>query len=179
MANKNENNNSKLLIILLALVTVAAVCVTVWALFFRKPDVVLAPDYAPQETEAHAETIPDDNSEKMDAPEGGGAVSLIYMTEVTVDLSEKAASLMFGNPQKSTQDMVVQIVVKDTVIAQSGRLTPGNRVTTLDLLADAPKLGTGTYTSENCKFVVLYYNQESGEKAILNTEIPITVTVQE
>lgn len=178
MANKNENNNSKLLIILLALVTVAAVCVTVWALFFRKPDVVLAPDYAPQETEAHAETIPDDSGDKMDAPEGGGAVSLIYMTEVTVDLSDKSASLMFGNPQKSTQDMVVQIVVKDTVIAQSGKLTPGNRVTTLDLLADAPKLGVGGYT-EDCKFIVLYYNQESGEKAILNTEIPITVTVQE
>ena len=177
--NNNQKNNTKLLIILLALVTLAAICVTVWALFFRKPDVVLAPDYAPQETEANAEAIPDDSGDKMDAPEGGGAVSLIYMTDVTIDLSDKSATLMFGNPQKSTQDMVVQIVVKDTVIAQSGKLTPGNRVTTLDLLADAPKLGAGTYTSENCKFVVLYYNQESGEKAILNTEIPITVTVQE
>lgn len=127
----------------------------------------------------NVETIPDDNGDKLDAPEGGGAVSLIYTTNVTIDLSDKKATLLFGNPKKSTQDMVVQIVVKDQVIVQSGSITPGNRVTTLDLLSDVLELGVGTYTSENCKFVVLYYDQDSGEKAILNTEIPITVTIQE
>ena len=74
--------------------------------------------------------------------------------------------------------MVVQIVVKDRIVVQSGRITPGHRVTTLDLLRDAPVLSPGTYTSEGCKLVVLYYDPSSGERAILNTEIPVTVTVR-
>ena len=176
--------NKKTMIILiavLAVITLACVTTVIVVLVGQnnEPPTVLAPDYAPQEEDPNAEKIPDDTGDKLDAPDGGGAVSLIYTTNVTIDLSDKKATLLFGNPQKSTQDMVVQIVVKDQVIVQSGRITPGNRVTALDLLSDAPTLGAGTYTSENCKFVVLYYDQDSGEKAILNTEIPITVTVQE
>lgn len=180
---ENKETKSKklmiLLIALLALIAVVSATVAVVVLLDRNEPTVLAPDYAPQEEDPNAEKIPDDTGDKLDAPDGGGAVSLIYTTNVTIDLSDKKATLLFGNPQKSTQDMVVQIVVKDQVIVQSGRITPGNRVTALDLLSDAPTLGAGTYTSENCKFVVLYYDQDSGEKAILNTEIPITVTVQE
>jgi hypothetical protein len=98
---------------------------------------------------------------------------------VTVDLSDNKAELLFGNPQKSNQDIVLQIVVKGQVIVQSGRIVPGNRVKSLGLLADAPVLGAGIYSNENCKFVVLYYDRESGEKSILNTEIPVTVTVRD
>ena len=29
------------------------------------------------------------------------------------------------------------------------------------------------------KFVVFYYDSDTGEKAVVNTEIPITITVQE
>ncbi len=175
--------NKKTMIILiavLAVITLACVTTVIVVLMDRnEPPTILSPDYAPEEEDPNAEKIPDDNSDKLDAPDGGGAVSLIYTTNVTVDLSDKKATLLFGNPKKSNQDMVVQIVVKGQIIVQSGRITPGNRVTTLDLLHDAPQLGSGTYTSENCKFVVLYYDQNSGEKAILNTEIPITITVQE
>jgi hypothetical protein len=175
--------NKKTMIILiavLAVITLACVTTVIVVLIDRnEPPTILSPDYAPEEEDPNAEKIPDDNGDKLNAPDGGGAVSLIYTTNVTVDLSDKKATLLFGNPKKSNQDMVIQIVVKGQVIIQSGRITPGNRVTTLDLLHDAPQLGAGTYTSENCKFVVLYYDQSSGEKAILNTEIPITVTVQE
>ncbi len=166
----------KKLILLLLAVTLAAVAVTVWALFFRAPAVVLAPDYAPQETEAHAETIGDDTGEKMDQPQGGGSVSLTYSKDVTIDLSDKRAQLYFANPGKSNQDMVVQIVIQDTVLVQSGLLTPGNQVTQLDLLSGADRqLAPGGYEG---KFVVLYYDPVSSEKAILNTEIPLTITVQ-
>ena len=84
---------------------------------------------------------------------------------------------MFANPSKSTADMVLQIVIKDTVIVQSGRLLPGNKVTALDLLDGAEnQLAAGGYDG---KFIVLYYDQQSGEKAMVNTEIPVTVTVTE
>lgn len=172
-----KKDRSKLLILILLVITAAAICVTIWALFFREPDVVLAPDYAPREEEQRAETIPNDSGEKMENPEGGGSVSLTYSREVTIDLSEKTASLLFANPGKSNQDMVLQIVIQNTVIVQSGTLKPGNQIMVLDLLEGAEKkLSAGTYEGN---FNVLYYDPESGEKAIVNTEIPITVAVKE
>lgn len=162
---------------LLILITAAALAVTVWALFFRNQDSVLPPDYAPVEEEPNAQPIEDDSDEKLQAQEGGGAVSLTYSTEVAIDLSQKNANLLFANPGKSLQEMVVQIVIEDTVIVQSGTLKPGRQVTTLNLMEGAEKqIQTGGY---NGKFVVFYYDPDSGEKAVVNTEIPITITVQE
>ena len=172
---ENKKSKSNLLILVLLIITVIAICVTVWALFFRDTGPVLAPDYAPQEEEQNAETIPGDTGEKLDNPEGGGSVSLTYSREVSIDLSDETATLLFANPGKSNQDMVLQIVIQDTVIVQSGTLKPGNQVTALDLLdGAAKKLSAGTYEGN---FNVLYYNPETGEKAIVNTEIPITITV--
>jgi hypothetical protein len=176
-----KKKTALILVALLATVTVACVSTVIAVLVGRNdpPPTNIAPDYAPKDEEPNAETIPHDTGDKMEQPEGGGAVSLIYTSAATVDLSERKVSLLFGNPQKSNQDVVVQILVKDHIILQSGRLTPGHRVTTLDLPEDTPLLGAGTYTEENCKFVVLYYDPVTGEKAILRTEIPITVTVKE
>lgn len=172
---KQKQDKSKWLILLLLLITLLAVGVTVWALFFRDTGPALAPDYAPQEMEQHAETIPDDDGEKLDAPEGGSSVSLTYSNKVTIDLSDKAASLYFANPGKSNQDMMLQISIQDTVILQSGILNPGQQVKLLDLLEGAEEqLAVGGYEG---KFVVLYYDPASGEKAMVNTEIPITINV--
>ena len=170
-------NTKKVLIPVLLLITLVAVGVTIWALCFRDTAPVLSPDYAPVEEESNAEPIEGDSDEKLEAEEGGGAVSLTYSNEVTIDLSDKTASLMFANPGKSLQDMVVQIVIDDTVIVQSGTLKPGNQVTTLNLLDGAAnQLQPGGYDG---KFVVFYYDPDTGEKAVVNTEIPITITVQE
>ena len=180
---KYENNTNQkkttIIIAILALITVAALCVTMWALFLREPDdnnkVILNPDYAPQNKEENAETIPDDTGDKMENPEGGGAVSLTYSNEVTIDISDKAAALYFANPGKSNQDMVIQIAIQDTIILQSGTLSPGNQVKLLNLLEGAEDmLQPGGYEG---KFIVLYYDQTSGEKSMVNTEIPITINV--
>lgn len=174
---KKHQNHGRILIVLLLLVTAAAVCVTVWALFFRSEEKVLAPDYAPIEKEEHAETIENDTEEKLDKPEGGGSVSLTYSDEISIDLSEKCANLYFANPGKSNQDMVVQLMIQDTVIVQSGTLAPGNQVSKLDLLDGAEKqLSAGGYEG---KFVILFYDQDSREKAMVNTEIPVSITVSE
>lgn len=84
------------------LITVAAVGVSIWAIWFRDSAPVLAPDYAPRQLEENAEPLGDDGDEK--------------------------------------------------------RLTAGGY---------------------NGKFIVLYYDRTSGEKAMINTEIPVTVTVTE
>ncbi len=178
--NQNKKlNKTTIIIVILAVITVAALCVTLWALFLREPDdnnkVILTPDYAPQQKEENAKPIPDDTGDKLDAPEGGGAVSLTYSNEVTVDLSDKAAALYFANPGKSTQDMVLQIAIQDTIILQSGTLSPGYQVKLLNLLEEAEDmLQPGGYEG---KFIVLYYDQTSGEKSMVNTEIPITINV--
>ncbi len=175
--NKKENKKKYLLILLLLLITVTAVAVSVWAIWFRDSAPILAPDYAPRQIEENAEPIGDDGAEKLSQPEGGGAIGLTYAKEVTISLSDKNAAIMFANPTKSNQDMVLQLAIDDVVVLQSGRLEPGNRVSSLGLLDGAEKrLTAGGY---NGKFVVLYYDRTSGEKAMLNTEIPVTVTVTE
>lgn len=171
------DKSKKLLIILLVLITVAALAIAAWALFFRNSGPALTPDYAPQETEGNAETLPGDDGNKLESPEGGGAVSLSYAKEVTIDLSDAVANLYFANPGRSNQDMVLQLVVQEQILLQSGKLTPGHQVTKLDLLDGAAKmLSPGIYEG---KFVVLYYNQETGEKAVVNTDIPVKITVAE
>ena len=173
--DKRQKKYLLLVLLLLLLITLLASCTTIWALFFRDSGPTLAPDYAPQEMEQHAETIPDDSGEKLEKPEGGGSVSLTYSNKVTIDLSDKAASLYFANPGKSNQDMLIQIAIQDTVIVQSGTLVPGQQVKLLDLLEGAEEMmQPGGYEG---KFVVLYYDPDSGEKAMVNTEIPITINV--
>ena len=139
MVNRKRGRKKRYVSTLLIIITLAAVAVTVWALYFRNPKTVLAPDYAPQQTEENAESIENDDSEKLEQPEGGGSVSLTYSTEVTIHLGERQASLLFANPGKSNQDMIVQLVIQDTVVIQSGLLTPGNQVTKLDLLEGVEK----------------------------------------
>lgn len=174
---KKKQNASKWLMLLLVLITIAAVCVTIWALFFRNEKKDLTPDYAPVQTEENAQELPDDSDEKLEVPEGGGSVSLSYSNAVTIKLSEENAELYFANPGKSNQDIVLQIVVQDTIIVQSGTLKPGNQVTSLKLLEGAAKqLSVGGYEG---KFVLLYYSPENGEKAVVNTEIPVSITVVE
>lgn len=166
-----------ILIIILILITVAAVSVTAWTLLSQKKANTneLIPDYASQKEEPNAESIPDDSNEKMENPEGGGSVSLVYSREVSISLSNKIAELLFMNPGKSNQDIILQIVIQDVVIAQSGILKAGNQITELELMSEmVEKLSDGIYEGN---FNVLYYDPETGEKAIVNTEIPVTITV--
>ena len=130
----------------------------------------------PPKSETGAESIAgDDTDTKLNAPEGGGAVSLTYSKEVDINLGTKKASLVFANPAKSTQDAVVQLVIRDTVILQSGSLAPGTQVTALDLTEGAEtKLSAGVYDG---RFVVSFYDRSTGRWATLNAEIPVTVTV--
>ena len=172
----STDKRKQIIIVVLILLLLITIGITVWALFFRDTTPVLAPDYAPQQTEENAEPFDDDtDGEKLQQQQGGGAVSLTYSKEVTIDLSDNVAKLLFANPYKSNQDMMLQIVIQDTVIVQSGLLTPGHQVTKLELFDNA-KRSKGI---DEGKFVVLYYQKDTGEKAMINTEIPLTITVEE
>lgn len=176
--NKSKKKGLIILVILLLAVTAAAVGVAVWALFFRQEEnTTLAPDYAPQELEENAEPLTEDSTEKLEAPAGGGAVTLMYQDGVTVDLSEGTATFLYGNPGESTVNVLLQIVIQDQVIAQSGRLEPGNQVTLFHLEEGvAEQLEPGGYDG---KYVLSFYDPETEEKSAFDTEIPVSVTVTE
>lgn len=175
--NKDKKKRRWLLLLLLLLLFVVAGIVigAIWSQS-RNSETILTPNRAPQ-AEDNAESIGDDGDEKLPQSEGGGAVSITYAKEVSISLSDKSATLMFANPTKSNQDMVLQLVINDITILQSGKLEPGSMVSTLSLPDDAEKrLTAGGYDG---KFLVLFYDRESGEQAMVNTEIPVSVTVTE
>ncbi len=171
---ERKKNGMGIMIVVMLIITVLAVSITIWALFFREAGVI-EPTYAPVELEPNAELLEEDDEEVLEAPEGGGAVSIVYTTSVGVDLSQGIVSLFYENPSKSTQDAVVQIVIQDVIIAESGRLEAGYGIKELSLL-DSAILSQGIYEGE---MVVMYYNPETGEKAMVNTEIPVEIEVYE
>lgn len=178
MSKVQNNKKARLLIILLSVGIVVCVAVTIWAVFFREPKKIITPDYAPGKLDPNAEKITGEDTGKLETPSGGGAISLQYVDKVTIDLSEKKAYLSYSNPSKSTQNIVLQIVIKDQVVVQSERIEPGYQVKVLPLLAGADKLlSKGTYT--DAVFKILSYNPETGEKAMIDTKAEITVIVQE
>lgn len=177
MQRQQKEKQQHILIFVLLCITVVCLCITVWALFFRQPDRVLMPDYAPVDREANAVPIPGDSPSADLAEAGSGSVSLTYSDQVHIYPDAGIAQLMFANPGKSNQDMVLQLMIQDTVILQSGRLTPGNQVSELKLTEGAGEmLLPGGY--EGC-FLISFYDPGSGEKAIVNTRIPVSVTVSE
>ena len=172
---EKSDRKSRWIILLLLLLLLIAIGVTLWALFFRE-ETTLTPDYAPRREDKYAQSLDDQGDEKLEQVQGGGAVSLTYSTKVTVTLDDGMASVYFANPSKSNQDMVLQLVVQDVILAQSGRLSPGKQLDTLELLEGAAsRRQPGGY---NGQFVVLFYQPDTGEKTIVNTEIPVDVTVQ-
>ncbi len=172
-----EKKNYKKALILAA-VLLAGICAGVFAgvLYFQNEEetAVLAPDYAPEETEENAEKTGDEGAEKNPQPEGGGSVSLTYSRQAEINLDEKTISFVFENPSRSNQSMVLQILAQDVVIAQSDTLPPGYELRSLSL-EEGVEFEQGTYEG---KFLISFYDEGNGEKAAVNTEIPITIQIQ-
>ena len=164
------------MMIILLFITAGALATAAWALFFRQSQAPLPLDYAPVAVESNAEKIPNDNAELTESDDGGGFVSLLYSDEMTVDLAQKCVFLQFGNPGSSNQDAVLQILLEDQVIVQSGRLTPGKQVTKLDISNEVIAiLSSGIYNGE---LQIAYYDHQNAEKAMINTVLPVLITVE-
>ena len=170
---RSKRRGMKLLLILLILLLLLLLFLCIWMLRFRTP--TLAPDYAPPKEDSNAIDIEGDNGEKLDKPEGGGAIGMTYRKTVTIDLSERQAELMYQNPNRSNSDVLVQIVIRDVVIAQSGRIPPGKQILTMDLLPGAASmLEEGGYDAQ---LAVFFYDPETAERSLLRTEGEIKLTV--
>ena len=163
METKEKAEKKRRLLLLLLLLLLLAAAAGAWALFFRgkAPPPGPTPSPSPSASAAGADS--------------GGTASLTYSDAVSVDLSAGEVTLLFANPAKSGWDAAVRLVIGDDVAAQSDRLAPGSQITALELsAAAAERLSAGSCEG---KFVVTFYDRQSGEMAALNAEIPVTVTV--
>ena len=104
-----------------------------------------------------------------------GTVSLTYSDAAGIDLTAGQVTLLFANPEKSGWDATVCLVVGEREAARSDLLAPGEQVTQLALLDGAEKDLTAGSCSGTLK--VSFYHPQTGAKAMLDAEIPVTVTV--
>lgn len=172
-------NKRNIVIIILSILIVLCIGVTIWALFLRDggDDQGITPDYPPQGVENGQTPIDGDDSDKMESPEGGGAINVTYGTSATVDLSQGTVAIYYANPNASNQNVAVLVMVDDLVVAKSDLITPGNQVTELVLEEYAgTKLQAGGY---NAELVVRAYDPQTGEKAMVDTKGEIQLTVQQ
>ena len=171
--------SSKGIIILLCTAlgaSLLALAVALGVLFFGEDDapVVLPPDVAYQEKDPNIEPYPDSTGDPVqNVPEGGGMASFTCEAQLTVRLSEARVDLMFANPTRSQQNMVIEVLVDDQVIAQSGRIEPGYRVTSLPLIAKE-QLTQGIYQAT---VRIYFYHPQTGEQKV-DTSVPVSVTVK-
>lgn len=170
---EKQESKSKIVVFLL-LVILACVGIIVYLVFFKEPKYV---DYAPGKEDDNIVLLPN-SGDKMEKSQGGGAVSLSYSNKVDIDLKSGQVSVNFKNPSRSTQSMVLQVIIKqnerDVVIAESNRIPPSYAIYELDLKENI-SLSNGEYEGI---FNIMYYDEETDEKAIVNTNIPIKITVK-
>ena len=159
-----------LLALLSLLIIAVVVCVIVLNVKDNVEDDKIIPDYPPQATDPNQSPMDNDPGGTLEVEEGGGGVNVTYIANATVYLSENRVELYYANPSKSTQDMVIALVLEngETVVCRSQRITPGNQIRELTLNEDVKSVleegGEGTY---NAKFVVGCYDPNTNEKAIV------------
>ena len=136
----------------------------------------VTPDYPTPPVDEEAEDSVD-SDEKMEVPEGSTGVGMEYKTEVIVDLSDKAVSLYFRNPSRSLQNMSLELMVEDQLVARSGLIVPGKQLLTMTLL-DGVTLVASDVVKDG-KFVVRYYDPETNECSIVTSEIMVQIGIIE
>lgn len=141
----------------------------------------LEPDYPSMGIDSNAEPIESGSSdEPPSVSQGGGSVTISFKDKVTYSLSTGKISMFYQNPSVSTHNVVAQIILvqgeKEYLLAQSGILLAGYQVTSVTADEKAPQLSPGGY---NGKLRLRFYDPETGERAIVDTDIPCTITVKE
>ena len=140
--------------------------------------VVLDPDYPTISQEPNALPIENDSTEERPTVnEGGGSVTIAFMDTITYNPATGQLSLFYQNPGASTHNVVVQVILvrgeEEYLLSQSGILEPGYQVTSLQASEDAPQLSPGGYEG---KLRLLFYDLETGERSIVDSDIPCTGT---
>lgn len=171
---EKKSNGLFLLILILILITMFSSCTAIYYAFFRQSETTMVPDYMPVEQDKEVRVIQgEETAPKMEASEGGGGAVIIFTTEVTVHKSTGIIEFMYQNPGRSLAAVVLQLEIDDVVIAQSGSIQPGYALTTMDLF-EGINLQEGGYHG---LLRVSFYDTETNEKSVMDTEIQANITV--
>lgn len=168
-----------LFLILLFGLGAAILLIVLLILLFLRPDVQPL-DNAMPEPDQYVEVL-EDTDETAPPLEGGGTVSMIYKLKAELDLSESTISMYFQNPGNSNHDVVLSMYIvsgdQQILIATSGRLPAGTGLYTMAFDEGSAKLKEGQYSA---LYRVAYYNPETGERALVESDITdLVVTVVE
>ena len=166
------DRRSKTYLILATIIALLAICVAVWALFFRAPEAPADPEISPVADE-HLTPTDDGDDEKMPQAEGGGAVNITYSNEVTISLADAAATVQITNPTRSNQSMLIQLMIQDVKVGQSGTIPPGNQLAVIPLNENIT-IEPGSYDG---KFQLLFFDVKTNQQANLTTSIPVTIRI--
>lgn len=166
------DRRSKTYLLLATVVALLAICVAVWALFFRAPETPADPEISPVADE-HLTPTDDGDDEKMPQAEGGGAVNITYSNEVTISLADATAAVQITNPTRSNQSMLIQLVIQDVTVGQSGTIPPGNQLAMIPLNENIT-IEPGSYDG---KFQLLFFDVKTNQQANLTTSIPVTIRI--
>jgi|GEM_PF-1622089 len=109
----------------------------------------------------------------------GGSVTLEYTDQVVISKSTGIVNMHFKNPITSNQDMVIQIAIQgkngEYIIMQSDRICPGYILRTTK--AEEKILNVTPIGKYDGFYYIYYYNMNTGNRAVINTQIPIEITV--
>ena len=114
-------------------------------------------------------------------PNGDNSVTMNYSLDAVLSQASGVVTLYFQNPNSSTQDVSLEIVVfdenKEIVIADSDLIKPGYQLVSIPLDNNSAVFGKGTYIA---KYRIFFYDSASGEKLQISSEITdVTLKVTE
>lgn len=121
---------------------------------------------------------------KVESEIGGGFVSMIYTKSAHIDLSDANIDIYFLNPAKSNHSVTLELYItfmdQDWLVAKSGRLDAGYGLRTATFNEKVSLVPTTEQRVYRGKYVIRFYDPETGERSVFNTEITdVVFTVAE
>lgn len=170
--SRKNKKKKKSIGILLPLMLVILLCVG--GLVFVGIKIVPSQDH---EVKVHkyALEIPEefDSENKLEVPQNGGGAVVTCGTDAVIDLKERIVEYYYSNSSRSPSAVRLQLYMQDEMIATSGMIYPGYRTYQLDLVKRL-QLKEGTYDGV---LKILFYDSQTNEKANVDGEIDIVITV--
>lgn len=132
-----------------------------------------APIVLPLSVDSSEESIEDDASVEQESEKSGGSVRLTYSLDAELSLSTGNIRIYFLNPGVSNHDIALSLYIVDgenTIkIAESGLVQAGYGLENMQFIENAAVLSEGSYMA---MFGVSFYDPETGEKALVESNIP-------
>ena len=113
-----------------------------------------------------------DEGDKAPSSGGGGSVTMEYTLTADLDLATNNIAMHFKNPSESNHGVSLDLYVldgsKSYLVASSGRINPGSGIFKMTYVRDYAILNPGAY---NAMYVVHFYDPQTGEKALVQSNI--------